>query len=136
MLPDHLKRNDHELSIIKSIASTGEDKPVLMLNMNRYKAEAVYPSGDLYVRYMSGLTAFLTAVGARILWRIPVLGQAVGKHRIDEIVAVWYPTHKAFLDLTGAPGAERNYQLRSLCVDSAVIHRCPGDQYPMQPRHG
>ncbi|NKB55514.1 MAG: hypothetical protein GKS00_04170 [Alphaproteobacteria bacterium] len=82
---------------------------------------------------MAGLEAFLPAVGGAILWRHPVFGQAVGEQPLDEILAAWYPSHQAFLDLAGAPGAEKNYRLRTECVAYAVIHRCPGDQAPFRP---
>jgi hypothetical protein len=133
MLPDRLRRNENELSIIRKIVESAHDRPVLMLNLSHYTPEAGFPNGDMYQRYNSGLEKFLATVGARILWRLPVYGQAVGEHKVDEILAVWYPTHKSFLDLFTAPGAEENYRLRGLCVEHAVIHRCPGDRYPAAP---
>jgi hypothetical protein len=41
--------------------------------------------------------------------------------------------HKIFLDLYKAPGAAENFRLKGLCVEYAVIHRCPGDQPPFAP---
>ena len=38
MLPAQLLRNENELAVIKAIAQSGNDGPVLMLNLNRYKA--------------------------------------------------------------------------------------------------
>ena len=138
MLPPQLRRNDAELAIIRAIVDGGNDSPVLMMNLNRYTPDAAFPEGALYRRYISGLESMLAAVGARILWRTPVLGQAVGTHHIDEILAVWYPSHQIFLDLGEAPGAAENYRLRGLCVADAVIHRCPGNSQPRgaddQPR--
>src|SRR3546814_2394326 len=49
---------------------------------------------------MLKLHDFCNRAGARILWCTPVFGQAVGTQHIDEILAVWYPTHKTFLDLS------------------------------------
>src|SRR3546814_6719809 len=66
-----------------------------------------------------------------ILWCTPVFGQAVGTQHIDEILAVWYPTHKTFLDLSDAPGAKESYRLRGACVAYAVIHRCSGSNSPL-----
>jgi len=128
MLPARLKRNEDELSIIRGIAGSADDGPVLMLNLNCYRPEAGFPDGDLYHRYVSGLETFLLTVGAQILWRLPVFGQAVGEQKIDEVLAAWYPNHEAFLNLCTAPGAAENYRLRGLCVEHAVIHRCPGDR--------
>ena len=133
MLPVQLRRNEEELAVIASIARSGDDGPVLMLNLNRYKADAGFPGEGIYGDYITGLERFLPAVGGQILWRRPVHGQAVGDQNIDEILAVWYPSHQSFLDLSTAPGAAENYRLRGECVEYAVIHRCPGDQFPFCP---
>lgn len=126
------RRNESELEAIRAVARSGDDKPVLMLNLNRYAEGAGYPQGDLYRRYMSVLEVLLPRVGAEILWRTPVFGQPVGEQPIDEILAAWYPTHQAFLDLPDAPGAEENFRLRRECVEYAVIHRCLGDRNPLR----
>ena len=120
----------HQLS---AIASSGDDRPVLMLNLNLYSREAAYPDGELYTRHMSGLEAFLPSVGGSILWRFPALGQPVGEQRLDEILAAWYPSHQALLDLRSAPGSEENYRLRAFAIEHAVIHRCPGNQTAFHP---
>ena len=109
-------RNEAEMEKLRHIASSANDGPVLMLNLNRYTAQAGFPNGEIYCEYMSVLEDFLPVVGARILWRNPVLGQATGEQPIDEILAAWYPTHQAFLDLPTAPGAERNFSLRKQAV--------------------
>lgn len=124
-------RNADELEKIKAIAGTAEDGPVLMLNLNRYTDTAGYPDGDLYQRYMAALHALLPKAGGKILWRSDVLGQAAGEQDIHEILAAWYPSHQAFLEMPRAPGADENYKLRRECVAEAVIHRCPGDLMPL-----
>jgi len=133
MEPSRLQRNEGDYSISKKIAESGDDGPVLMLNMNRYTTEAAFPDGELYNMYVEGLGRFLESAGAKTLWRFPVLGQAVGSQKIDEIIAVWYPVHKIFVELYDAPGAAENFRLKGLCVDYAVIHRCPGDRHPFAP---
>ncbi len=125
------ERNESELAAIRAIAQSGDDKPVVMLNLNRYAEDAGYPEGDPYRSYMSVLEVLLPRVGAKILWRTPVFGQPVGEQPIDEILAAWYPTHQAFLDLPDAPGADENFRLRRECVEYAVIHRCLGDRSPL-----
>jgi hypothetical protein len=125
--------NEDELAVIKSIAEGGDDQPVLMLNLNRYSTAAGYPNGEDYRNYMSVLEALLPQVGGKVLWRRPVFGQPVGEQSVDEVLAAWYPTHQAFLDLTTAPGADENFRLRRLCVEYAVIHRCPGEDLPAVP---
>ena len=131
--PPHLQRNALDFAEIRRIAESGADHPVLMLNMNRYRREVGFPDRGLYAQYMAGLRPFLEGVGSRILWRFPVFGQAVGDQRVDEILACWYPLHRVFLNLYDAPGAAENFRLKGLCVEYAVIHRCPGDRLPFAP---
>ena len=126
-------RNDTEIALIREIAESGNDRPVLMLNLNFYSAEADFPNGELYNQYMNVLERFLPVVGAKILWRHPAYGQVTGEQPLHEVLAAWYPTHQAFLDLPAAPGAEENFRLRALAVEQAVIHRMPGDVYPLSP---
>ena len=116
------KRDEKELELIRSVATNGNERPVTMLNLNRYVAEAGFPDGDLYRAYMDGLRAFLPNVGGKILWRTPVFGRVVGDQMLHEILAAWYPSHQAFLDLPNAPGAEDNYRLRNEAVEYAAIH--------------
>ena len=124
-------RNDQEISRIRAIAESGNDRPVLMLNLNYYSSEANFPDGELYKKYMKVLEGFLPVVGAKILWRHPVHGQVTGEQPLHEVLAAWCPTHQAFLDLPTAPGAEENFRLRALAVEQAVIHRMPGDVFPL-----
>ena len=120
-------RNDHEMQVIRELAGSQGDGPVLMLNLNRYSDEAAFPHGDLYLNYMKVLEALLPEVGARVLWRAPVSGQPIGDQELHEVLAVWYPSHQAFMDLSRAPGSEENFRLRSQAVETAVIHRIVGD---------
>ncbi|MEM7465586.1 MAG: hypothetical protein AAF387_01745 [Pseudomonadota bacterium] len=126
-------RNDAEMALMQSIANSGNDRPVMMVNLNYYSPEAGFPDGELYQQYMSVLENFLPVVGAKILWRHPVFGQVTGEQPLHEMLAAWYPTHQAFLDLATAPGAEENFDLRARTVEHAVIHRVSGDVYPFMP---
>ncbi len=126
-----LNTNSAEFKRIQEIAESDRDGPVLMLNQNRYAPAAGYPDGPLYKGYMRALRGLLPKVGGRVLWQIPVYGQPVGEQPLHEILAAWYPTHKAFVELREQVGAEENYRLRALAVEYAVIHRCPADVIPM-----
>jgi hypothetical protein len=85
--PPHLQRNADDFTAVRSIAESGSDGPVLMLNMNRYSLESGFPDRGVYKQYISGLGNFLEGAGAKLLWRFPVLGQAVGDQKIHEIIA-------------------------------------------------
>ena len=120
------KNNEAELKIIREIAESGDDCPVLMLNLNKYNDGAGFPNGSPYKDYMKVLEHLLPRVGGRIVWRSEYLGRAVGKQDVDEVLAAWYSSHQAFLDLPDELGARENFRLRKICIKSAVIHRCNG----------
>ena len=115
---------------IAEIANSDDDRPVLMVNLNKY-SEGEYPNGTIYKNYMKALDVLLEHVGAKILWRTPVYGQPIGTQPLDEILGAWYPSHKTFLALReqGKP-SEENFRLRKLAVEYAVIYRCPEDGIP------
>lgn len=116
--------NAEEIEIFKKIALTPDDMPVFMLNLNKYRAEAQYPTGTLYKQYMAILDTLLSQVGGKVLWRTSVLGAVVGNQDIDEAIGIWYPSHKAFLHLMSAPASSENMRLRALAVEHADLHRC------------
>ena len=112
---------------IEEIAGSDNDRPVLMVNLNKY-SEGEYPDGAIYKDYMKALDVLLEHIGGVILWRTPVYGQPIGTQPLDEILGAWYPSHKAFLALREQGKiSEENFRLRNLAVESAVIHRCPED---------
>ena len=121
--------NELELDKIKAIADSGEDTPVLMVNINKY-LDGEYPNGDAYKSYMKILPQILAEVAGKLLWQVPALGQPVGSQAADEILGIWYPSHKSFLALRTAPSYEENFRLKNLCISKAVIHRCPADIIP------
>ena len=116
--------NVDEIGVFKSIAGSAEDKPILMLNLNRYVEDANFPDGSLYHEYMTVLDQLLTEVGGSILWRTTVHGTVVGTQNIHEALGIWYPSHQAFLDLMTAPSSAQNMKLRSQTVAHADLHRC------------
>jgi len=127
---DTFAPNADEYEVIKKIASSSNDGPVLMININKYLPDAGYPDGKLYQDYMKALYVLLDQIGARILWHIPALGQPVGTQPADEILGAWYPSHKSFLSLREQPGSDESFRCRDLCVDQAVVHRCPENIIP------
>ncbi|MFT4582359.1 MAG: hypothetical protein ACI915_004664 [Gammaproteobacteria bacterium] len=136
MLENHVMNlQDHELDIIRSVAESASDIPLLMLNQNLYSDEADFPNGQAYVAYMAILHSTVEKVGGKVLWRTRVEGQAIGcdHDKIHEVLAIWYPSHQSFLELAKADGAAEMLARRKNCVANAVIHRCKGDAYPFRP---
>jgi len=93
-------RNEDELQVMRQLASSGRDHPVLMLNVNRYRVDSGFPDQPPYVDYMECLEDLVRSVGGRIEKRMLVLGQPVGRQPpAHEILAIWYPSNQAYLDL-------------------------------------
>ena len=115
--------NTTEFQVIERIAAN-VDKPVVMLNLNSYTEAAEYPAGDLYIQYMTKLDLLLTEAGGSVLWRMPIDGSTLGVEKFDEILAIYYPSHQAFLNMRSLPSSDENYRLRDLAVADAQLLRC------------
>ena len=125
ILPD---RNELEFAKIEEIANSENDRPVFMLNLNKYFDRSGFLNrNEKYNDYIETVYAILHETGGKMLWRSTVRDQMVGNQEIDEAWAVWYPSHKAFLDLKDVPTAAKSFTLKRQIVERAVIHR--GDPY-------
>ncbi|MCH2579012.1 MAG: hypothetical protein MK003_11735 [Pseudomonadales bacterium] len=123
-----------DIANVEEIANSGDDKPVLMVNLNKY-FEGEYPNGTAYKAYVKAHEALMSLCdGSKVLWRTPVYGQPIGTQPVDEILGIWYPSHKAFLAVRShGKASEENFRLRNLVVENSVVHRCPEDGIP-KPR--
>ena len=101
----------------------GTDGPVVMLNLNKYRTVGEYADGrdvggrsgrEIYAEYGAVAMQGLAAVGAKILWATEATAPLIGCEHdaYDEVLAIWYPSRAAFIDLTNFPG----YQ-------DALVHR-------------
>lgn len=117
-----------QIAELQAIAEGPDDGPLVMLNLNRYSDPAAY------ARYGEVAQRGLERIGGRILWHAPIKGTVIGEdeERFDDLIAVWYPSAAAFLDLiTDAEylqgrddrldGLERAVLLRCHAADDAVL---------------
>tara|TARA_B100001057_G_C22071708_1_gene652268 strand:- start:125 stop:466 length:342 start_codon:yes stop_codon:yes gene_type:complete len=109
-MTDQFEPNEEDVSIIRSIAESDMDRPVLMLNLNRYFESVSFPGGKLYKSYMG--------VPSKLL-------ESPGGEKLHESIAIWYPSHKAFLSLRTMLLSEENSKITGMCVKHAVLHRFP-----------
>jgi uncharacterized protein (DUF1330 family) len=104
-------------------AMSGEDAPVVMINLLRYRERAAYPDGfdaepcsgrEAYGRYSEVALRRVASVAGRVLWMGDVAGTIIAPETEcwDDAVLVEYPSPKAFLDML----AQSEYQV-------AVPHR-------------
>lgn len=130
----HVSATREAIGRVRDVAG-GDDRPVLMLNLNRYTEGAGFPDGDAYRTYMDRLHHAVGAGGGAVLWRTPVDDAVIGCEHddYDEVLAVWYPSHEAFLALPRADGADLMFESRAECVEHATILALPGDRSPLRP---
>jgi uncharacterized protein (DUF1330 family) len=114
--------DERQIAEITALAGDG-DRPVVMLNLNRYRDR------EEYLRYGAVALAVLEKVGGRILWQAEARQTVVGGDSWDEVLAVWYPSVAAFLALAGDPDilAARPHRLAGL--EEAALICCDANGY-------
>lgn len=130
-----------QLAELGAIAGTDADGPVIMLNLNHYRERAAYevdpPGGEdrdvsgreAYSRYSAVAFGVLQRVGGGVVWAAQAPGLVIGDeaNRCDEVLAVRYPSVKAFLELALDPQIMVALAHRSAGLERATIIRCePG----------
>jgi uncharacterized protein (DUF1330 family) len=127
-----------QIAEIAAVAGTAADGPLVMLNLNRYRPRAAYaaepPGGgsrdvsghEAYQRYGTTALKVLARVGGEIVWSTRATMTVVGdwSDLCDEILAVRYPSAKAFLALTADPELEAALPHREAALERAAIIRC------------
>ena len=95
--PPHLQRNADDFAVVRSIAESGSDGPVLMLNMNRYSLESGFPDRGVYRQYISGLGNFLEGAGAKLHGDFRFWGRQLAIRRSTRSLPVGIRYTKYFL---------------------------------------
>lgn len=139
-MPEHVTPTDDRLAVTAGAAAE-DSAPVVMLNLNRYRDRAVYPAGtpdadvsgrEAYLRY--GVVAFAAVkhVGGEILWSTDAAETVIGCDHddYDEVIAVWYPSRTAFLDLPGYPGYMESHVHRDAGLEQATLIATRGETEP------
>ena len=122
--------NPQAFDKVSEIASSSDDRPVLMLNLNTYFHGQSTMSADAYEDYNAAIDAILIEVKGEILWRSPMHGQPVAKQNVDEILAIWYSSHQAFVKIKDAPSSARFAEAKNKVFKPAIIHR--SDPYTIE----
>jgi uncharacterized protein (DUF1330 family) len=116
-----------QVAEIQAVAEGPEDGPLVMLNLNRYRDPTAY------ARYGEVAQRVLERVGGRILWHAPVDGTVVGEgeERFDDVIAVWYPSAAAFIELATDPEILQARPHRLEGLERAALLRCQGADDPV-----
>jgi uncharacterized protein (DUF1330 family) len=121
--PEHLQR---------FVQQAGDDGPIVMINLLRYREHAEYPpdstaspcSGrEAYQRYGAVATQKVAEVGGRILWMGKVQAIVIGPdgEEWDDAVLVRYPSRKAFLEMVGQPDYQAAGVHRTAALDDSRL---------------
>lgn len=136
----HPEPSDAQLAALK--AST-EAAPVVALNLNRYRERAAYPAGTpdadvsgrvAYLRYGIVALRAITHVGGRILWATEGRELLIGCEHdaYDEVVAVWYPSRRAFASVEEFPGYREAFDVhRRAAIEHATLLVCDASPEPV-----
>ena len=117
-----------QLAEMQAIAGGPEDGPLVMLNLNRYRDPAAYGAlwGGRSARPGAGR-------GPSPLARIGRTGTVIGEgeERFDDVIAVWYPSATAFLQLVADPETLEARDDRLEGLERAAILRCEAEAEPV-----
>ena len=100
------------------------DGPLVMLNLNRYRDR------DAYVRYGEVATGVLERVGGQDPLARAGAGDVIGEEGdgYDDVIAVWYPSAAAFVELATDPEILEARADRVEGLERAALIRCePGE---------
>jgi hypothetical protein len=136
--------DERQLAEVLALAGGDGDRPVVMLNLNRYRERARYdgePAGDgtteasgreAYLRYGEVATAVLAEVGARILWHTEASRTVIGDEsdHYDEVIAVWYPSLAAFTALATDARILEARRHRLAALERAALICCRSGDEP------
>ena len=104
-----------ELLNIRGLQALDRDKPVVMLNLMRFRARSLDGDGsgwDAYLRYSALTVPMIKARGGTLLWTGDAKAVALGiedGNQWDYVALVYYPTVAAFIDMMTSP----DYETRS-----------------------
>jgi uncharacterized protein (DUF1330 family) len=116
-----------QIAEMQAIAEGPDDGPLVMLNLNRYR------DPEAYARYGEVAQRVLERLGGRILWHASVKGTVIGEgeERFDDLIAVWYPSARAFLQLVAHPEILEARTDRLEGLERAALLRCDAAVEPV-----
>ena len=122
-----IEPDQKQIEELMALAAGPDDGPLVMLNLNQYRDR------EAYGRYGEVALRVLQEVGGRILWYTQAGATVVGDadEQYDEVIAVWYPSAQAFLDLALHPETQGARAHRIEGLERATLIRCDAAAEPV-----
>src|ERR1700730_5285290 len=104
-----------ELLNVRGLDALARDKPVVMVNLMRFRERSLDGDGsgwDAYLRYSALTVPMIKARGGTLLWTGNAKAVALGAeqgNQWDYVALVYYPTVAAFIDIMTSP----DYEMKS-----------------------
>ncbi len=109
-------------------ARAGEDSPVVMLNLLRFKPDG---GRERYAEYGAAVTPLLEKAGARVVYLGQPAQPLLGEGGWDSVLLVEYPTRQAFLDMISSAEYQAIGYLRTEALEHGELHpMSAADQLP------
>ena len=109
-------------------ARAGEDAPVTMLNLLRFKPDG---GEERYAEYGAAVAPLLEKAGARVVFLGDAALPLLGEGSWDSVLLVEYPTRQAFLDMIGSAEYQAIGHLRTEALECGELHPLSAaDQLP------
>ncbi len=133
-MPDHV---DPERDQFEAFKKLPRDKPIMMLNLLRFRDRAVYDDdrkatgAEAYAAYGRESGPVFQRVGGRIVWRGTPETVLIGPkdERWDLAFVARYPTAGAFLEMVTDPDYQNAVKHRQAAVlDSRLIRLAESDE--------
>jgi uncharacterized protein (DUF1330 family) len=113
---DEIKINQDQF---REMIKNPSDKPVVMLNLLKFKKEGGRKS---YVRYIKEAGRFIEEVGGKLLMLSKPKELLNGNQTWDLLMLVKYPSRKAFLTMVNNPEYLKIHSFREEALDNAVLY--------------
>lgn len=102
----------------KKLLKNPNDKPVVMLNLLKFKKDGGRKS---YVQYLKEASGFIESVGGKLLLFSRPNELINGTETWDLLMLVQYPSRKSFIEITGNPEYLKIHRFREDAPERAVL---------------
>jgi uncharacterized protein (DUF1330 family) len=109
----------HQEGFAAFAARTGEQSPVVMLNLLRFKPDG---GRERYSEYGAAVAPLLERAGARVVFVGDPATVLLGGRSWDLVLLVEYPTRAAFLEMIGSEAYQAIAHLRTEALTAGELH--------------